>query len=282
VGFKEAIASVFRKYAEFQGRARRSEYWYFVLFNVLIYVILLAVSRLILVVGISGGSVRSVNAAMGGFSLMYILYGIYGLATIVPGLALCCRRLHDIGRPGPYMLFVLIPVVGWIFVLIWVLQEGDTGPNQYGPDPKQRAMVNIPVREQHYNQHPHNGNRNVYDSGTESIQRVRAPAAAPAPGATVYLEGIAGCFSGHRIPVRGTMVAGRNPGCGIQFPHDTHGVSHQHCQFRVSGNFLVVTDVGSSFGTFVNDKRLLPNQPVKLTGGDTVLLGSRKQGFRVM
>jgi uncharacterized membrane protein YhaH (DUF805 family) len=282
MGFREAIASVFRKYAEFDGRARRSEYWYFVLFNVLIYVVLIVASRLILLAGVSGGSVRSVNAAVGSFGLIYVLYGVYGLATIVPSLALCCRRLHDIGRPGPYMLFVLIPVVGWIFVLIWVLQEGDHGPNQYGPDPKQRATLNIPVREHHYSPRQYNGGGNDYDSATQSIQRVQAPAAAPAPGTTVYLEGIAGCFSGHRIPVRGTVVAGRNPGCGIRFPQDTHGVSHQHCQFRVNGSSLVVTDVGSSFGTFVNDRRLLPNQPVKLTGGDTVLLGSRKQGFRVL
>ena len=274
MGFREAVASVFRQYAEFNGRARRSEYWYFVLFNGLIYAAMFAVSSLILTAGVSGRTMSSMSSALSGMSLLYVLYGIYSLATIIPGLALCCRRLHDIGRPGSYMLFVLIPFVGWIFVLIWVLQEGDHGPNRFGPDPKNGAVIDSPIREVYHAPRPYSGG-GYDDYRVQNTPRAQEPA-------RVYLEGTAGCFLGHRIPVHGTMVAGRNPGCGIKFPPETHGVSHQHCQFRVTGSSVAVMDIGSTYGTFVNEKRLLPNQPVTLSSGDTVQLGSRKQAFRVV
>jgi uncharacterized membrane protein YhaH (DUF805 family) len=285
--FREAVSSVFHKYADFKGRARRSEYWYFVLFNLLIYVLLYTVSMLILLAGAGRGSSRGMQSALGGAGILYFLYGIYALASIIPGLAVCCRRLHDTGHSGACILFVFIPFVGAIILLVWVLAEGNAGPNQYGPDPKSGEAHDVPERqqrepaqpqqppEQHYSPRPYIITESIAAEGVR-----KAPQAAPA-GATIYLEGIAGCFAGHRIPVRGVMVAGRHPSCGICFPKDTHGVSHQHCQFRVNGSSLVVTDVGSSFGTFVNDKRLIPNQPVTLSRGDTILLGSRKQGFRV-
>ncbi len=261
--FREAISSVFRNYAIFQGRARRSEYWYFFLFNILVYIALSILSGILFLAGISGRSVT----ALGGSAIIYILYPIYSLGVLIPSLALCCRRLHDIGRPGPYMLFILIPIVGWIFLLIWTLQEGDPGPNRYGPDPKCSVKSDAPVRKQtHAPQQNPNSRNDMSNSETVAVR----------------LEGIAGCFRGQRISVHRTMVAGRHPDCDIRFPQDTHGVSHHHCQFRLKGSSLVVTDIGSSLGTFINEKRLQINQPVTLSPGDIVLLGSRKQAFRVL
>ena len=114
----QAVISVFSKYAEFKGRARRSEYWYFVLFNVIVTVILVLIWRL---------------PSKGHYN---IPLSVYRLAILCPSLALSWRRLHDIGKPGKYWFVYLIPVIGtWIF-LYWAAQPGEIGTNPYGPDPK--------------------------------------------------------------------------------------------------------------------------------------------------
>ncbi|AWH84605.1 DUF805 domain-containing protein [Flavobacterium album] len=104
-------------YANFSGRARRSEYWYFILFNLIFLIALYVLAMLIGTIGMA-------------------LYGIYALATFVPGLAVAVRRLHDINKSGWYYFVVLIPIVGGIWLLVLLATEGDRGPNQYGPDPK--------------------------------------------------------------------------------------------------------------------------------------------------
>lgn len=110
-----------KRYADFSGRSRRKEYWYFVLFNFLIYIVLFAADMAI----ISNGS-----AGLGIFS------GIYALATLVPSLAVAVRRLHDIGRSGWSILFGLIPLVGAILLLIWYTTDSQAGSNAYGLNPK--------------------------------------------------------------------------------------------------------------------------------------------------
>ena len=113
----------FKKYAVFSGRARRAEFWYFVLFNVIVAFVLALIGGLI-------------GAAIGdGYA--GILSGIYGLAVIIPTLALWVRRLHDIDRTGWWVLINLIPLVGPIVLLVFALTPGTPGSNQYGSDPKQ-------------------------------------------------------------------------------------------------------------------------------------------------
>jgi uncharacterized membrane protein YhaH (DUF805 family) len=102
-------------YANFEGRARRSEYWYFALVNIIISVILGVIDS---VIGIS------------------VLGGIYSLAVLVPSIAVGVRRMHDIGKSGWYLLVALIPIAGIIWLLVLLCKEGDTGPNEYGADPK--------------------------------------------------------------------------------------------------------------------------------------------------
>ena len=102
-------------YANFSGRARRSEYWYYALCNFLIGLVLQVVDYFI------------------GFNL---LGGIYGLAVLVPGLAVFVRRLHDVNKSGWFILLILLPVIGWIWLLVLLFTEGTVGPNQYGEDPK--------------------------------------------------------------------------------------------------------------------------------------------------
>lgn len=118
MGFGEAVQSVFSKYATFSGRARRSEYWYFVLLQVIVTAVL--------------NGLYSATESVA-FSAILVLFD---LALLVPSLAVCWRRLHDIGRSGGYYFFVLIPLVGWILLLVWMCQDSQPGANQYGPNPK--------------------------------------------------------------------------------------------------------------------------------------------------
>jgi len=111
---------VLRKYAVFDGRARRKEYWMFFLFNLIIAFLLG------LILGVIGVS-ESISSA---------LCGVYLLAVLIPGLAVCVRRFHDSGRSGWWVLVGLVPVVGGIAVLIFMLLDSEPGSNQYGPNPK--------------------------------------------------------------------------------------------------------------------------------------------------
>ncbi|MED4533474.1 DUF805 domain-containing protein [Metabacillus fastidiosus] len=107
---------VLKKYAVFQGRARRKEYWMFTLFNVLISIVL----SIIEVVG----------------DMPSILTGIYSLAILLPSLAVTARRLHDIGKSGWWILISLIPLIGAIVLLVFTCQDSEEGSNKYGSNPK--------------------------------------------------------------------------------------------------------------------------------------------------
>ena len=121
MSFTEAIKHVFNNYANFSGRARRSEYWWFVLLNSLVST---ALSRL---------------AQMGdGSTLFTALASLWSLALFIPGLAVTWRRLHDIGKKGTNWFWIFVPIVGWIMLIVWAARPGQEGPNQYGPDPKKQ------------------------------------------------------------------------------------------------------------------------------------------------
>ena len=116
----EAVKAVFSKYATFEGRARRSEYWWFVLFNLIVSIILNVLSP-----GHGGGM------GMGGG----LLAGIWSLATLLPSLAVGARRLHDIDRSGWWLLIGFLPVIGLIVLIVFFAKRGDAMPNRFGPSP---------------------------------------------------------------------------------------------------------------------------------------------------
>lgn len=160
MSFGEAIKSVFSNYANFKGRARRSEYWYFVLFNILVSLVL------------SGLTLISPKLS--------ILNSIYSLVVFIPGLAVAVRRLHDIGKSGWTYLIVLIPAIvlvilsafvvvatggtyssdpniGLIAVffialiatlvcaivfIVWMCRDSEPGTNNWGPNPKEQTPNN--------------------------------------------------------------------------------------------------------------------------------------------
>ena len=116
-----AVECVTKNYANFNGRARRTEYWSYPLCTTIISLVI-------------GGLYQAT-----GSSVFNILSIIVSLALLVPGIAVTWRRLHDIGKPGAWYFIGLIPVIGWIVMIYWLCQEGVTGENEYGPDPKQEA-----------------------------------------------------------------------------------------------------------------------------------------------
>lgn len=117
MNFGEAIKNGFNNYATFSGRAARSEFWYWVLFAVLVTA--------------AGGIVDEAvlpNVESGLFA------PLISLALLLPGLAVSVRRLHDVDRVG-WWLLIYITVIGIIFLIVWDCTKGTSGPNRFGPDP---------------------------------------------------------------------------------------------------------------------------------------------------
>lgn len=115
---------VLKKYAVFSGRARRKEYWFFVLFNVIVSIGLAVIDSMLGLYASAGVGVLSL---------------IYSLGVLIPSIAVSVRRLHDINKSGWWVLIVLVPFIGWLILLIFALIAGTPGDNQYGPDPKAGA-----------------------------------------------------------------------------------------------------------------------------------------------
>jgi len=123
-------AQVMKKYAVFSGRARRTEYWMFQLVNFLI-----ALAFGLMLVPLIPSA--PYNPKPTGLAVWALTLCAYVLVTIVPGLAVCVRRLHDANLSGLWLLLCLVPM-GSVVILVFCLLDGTAGPNQYGPDPKGR------------------------------------------------------------------------------------------------------------------------------------------------
>ena len=113
---------VFENYVNFNGRARRSEYWYYTLVTVIISIILTIIDK---TTGLTFGIAES-----------GIISSVYSLLVFLPGLSVLVRRLHDVGKSGWFFFIVFIPIAGIIWLLVLLCKEGNQGANAYGPDPK--------------------------------------------------------------------------------------------------------------------------------------------------
>ena len=107
---------VLKKYGVFSGRAQRKEYWMFFLFNFIIAFVLGFVE------GLAGGP--------------GVLGSLYGLAVLIPGIAVSVRRLHDTNRSGWWVLISVVPFIGGFVLLIFMMVDSQPGDNRYGPNPK--------------------------------------------------------------------------------------------------------------------------------------------------
>ena len=126
---KEAIINVLTNYATFSGRARRSEYWYFTLFNTLVSSLFTVLSSIFF----------GPDSAMNIFTS---IASLYSLAVFIPSLAVTWRRLHDTGKSGANFFWILLPIIGYIMLLIFLCRDSQPGENQYGPNPKEPVYYN--------------------------------------------------------------------------------------------------------------------------------------------
>jgi uncharacterized membrane protein YhaH (DUF805 family) len=121
MGFVEAVQSCFRQYVGFSGRARRSEYWWFFLFTVLVSIVTSVLDSIL------GTMSEDTNVG--------VIGSIASLALLLPSIAVAIRRLHDTSRSGWWILIGLIPIVGWIILIVFYCQDSH-GDNEHGPSPK--------------------------------------------------------------------------------------------------------------------------------------------------
>ena len=117
VTFKEAVVSAIQQnYCNFSGRASRSEYWWYALFT--------------FILGIVISIIFCWNQ-----NVLNIVSGLVNLALLLPGLGLCVRRLHDIGKCGWWVLIAFLPIIGLILLIVWFCKDSQMEPNEYGPVP---------------------------------------------------------------------------------------------------------------------------------------------------
>lgn len=113
--FNKYYVDVLKKYAVFSGRARRKEYWMFLLISLLVSIVL----------GIITNALK-----------LEFISTLYSLAILIPSLAVGARRLHDTSRSGWWLLIGLIPIIGTIILIVFMVQDSKPGSNKYGPNPK--------------------------------------------------------------------------------------------------------------------------------------------------
>lgn len=125
----------YKRYFDFAGRSQRKEYWMFALFGLIV--------QLVLDGGLGGNySVLMGLRATPSFGAT-ALSGLFGLVTIIPSLAVGIRRLHDTDRSGWWLLIVLVPLVGFLALLYFMVSDGTPGPNRFGEDPKGRGLATV-------------------------------------------------------------------------------------------------------------------------------------------
>ena len=127
----ESVRTCLSKYVTWQGRASRSEYWYFVLFGLICYIAATIIDNVL------GTTFKIADPSSGqeismGYGYAYMLVG---LGLFLPNLSAFVRRLHDTGRSGWWYWIVLVPLIGAILLLVWLCSRGTEGNNDYGADP---------------------------------------------------------------------------------------------------------------------------------------------------
>ncbi len=123
MNFVEAVKSGYQNYVNFSGRSARSAFWWWALFQIIVAIIIGAVEG----GGQASAGMMSYNAGP--------IAMVWSLANLLPGIAVGARRLHDIDKSGWWLLIGLIPLIGWIILIVWYATKGTTGDNRFGADP---------------------------------------------------------------------------------------------------------------------------------------------------
>lgn len=127
--FGQSIQTVFSKYVTFSGRASRSEFWWWVLFVFVTNLVLSVIDSVLF------GTTVTTEYGFEASTNTPFLSGLFGLATLLPGISVAVRRLHDRDKSGWWYWLVLIPLVGIIILIVWFATEGTRGANRFGADP---------------------------------------------------------------------------------------------------------------------------------------------------
>ena len=123
MNFVEAVKSGYQNYVNFSGRSARSAFWWWVLFQFIVSIVIAMVEG----GGHASAGMMSYNAGP--------IAMVWSLANLLPGIAVAVRRLHDIDKSGWWLLIGLIPLIGWIILIVWYATKGTTGSNRFGADP---------------------------------------------------------------------------------------------------------------------------------------------------
>lgn len=267
------VKTVFRKYAVFRGRSKKGEYWYFWLFNLCLSIVVGSVCSLFFISAIEEGSEAGIIAA----GIIWCIYCLYLLASLIPSLAVTCRRLHDTNRSGACILFGLLMPIGTIFLITWLCEQSTYGDNAYGPSPADTNDGVSRARESGYADNP-----------------VTAPMPAPAipadrrqavhePSVRIKLLCNTGALAGQVFSSGDTLCIGRSKSnCNVVFPAETKGISRIHCCLKLRHGQVMLMDMGSSCGTFLQDgTKLKPNEPVIVNDNTRFYLAGRETSFTV-
>lgn len=272
------VKTVFRKYAVFDGRSKRSEYWYFWLFNLCLSIVVVSVCSLCLYLSIMDGTIMDeTGTGIIAIGIIWCIYCLYLLASLIPSLAVTCRRLHDTNRSGACILFGLLMPIGTIFLITWLWEQSTYGDNAYGPSPADTNDGVSRARESGYADNP-----------------VTAPMPAPAipadrrqavhePSVRIKLLCNTGALAGRVFSSGDTLCIGRSKSnCNVVFPAETKGISRIHCCLKLRHGQVMLMDMGSSCGTFLQDgTKLKPNEPVIVNDNTRFYLAGRETSFTV-
>lgn len=295
MGFVDAVRHALTHYAQLKGRARRSEYWNFVLFCLLLGVVCSILDVLL-----------KTYVRIGGTIGIPLLTTLASLALTIPQICCLVRRLHDIGKSGLWYFLAFIPLVGSIIILIWLCRDSDAGTNRFGPSPKQVSkqaskQVSKQVSKQAAEQCVGDKATSVVssrdavqvpaDTLRDGVVEPVAPENAPlVPGAgdggrmCLGLVALSGPLQGQAYSLEGQdSVFGRDAACSVRFPQATPGVSARHCQITMESGSPVLVDLDSSYGTYVGDgRRVGKDERVRLAEGDEFWLGANDNRFKVI
>lgn len=238
---------VLKKYATFDGRASRSEYWYFFLFNALIELVLVAIMYGIPIFA----------------GIISFLLSVYSIVIFLPSLAVGVRRLHDIGKSGWWYLIIFIPLIGAVILLVFAVLDSQPGSNTYGPNPKKESknLANNKTVESETSSGGANKSLN-----TQQLKR-RISYGRLLPENNIYPI----------IDISGRVVVGRSGDIRI----DNTYVSGRH--FSITANMntaytpsaeYYITDLGSTNGTYIDGRKLDENEEVQIFKGQRIIVGS--------
>jgi uncharacterized membrane protein YhaH (DUF805 family) len=250
----------FKKYADFSGRASRSEYWYFTLINLLVTILLLMMINLFQ---------DSENLTMV-FGAIYILYGF---AVFIPSLAVAVRRLHDVGKSG---WFILISFLFFPYILYLYLKDSDTGKNMYGDNPEEYT----PISE--YDPSYVSQGFSTPSGHTEMFEQKDHTEMFPMPVGEVYPIGTLKFNNGIEEIILNvdSKLIGRSKQCNIVI--DNQYVSGEHCRIEVQNGQVTITDLSSTNGTYMGPTKLTPNMAYTLSENEDILLGSGEISFKLV